>query len=482
MENNRIEFIKGRDTSSILFWSLAAAILLSLFTAIASGYYFLSGFPALLIVLYLALVDFRFLFYILLAFIPLSTEIQLPGGFGTDLPTEPLMVGLMIVYLLYTIKNGQRMDGRFFRHPITLLLLLHYGWIAATAITSSDLLISFKFFLAKTWYLVTFFFLAGLLLRRLKDIRRALWFLFISLTFTILVTLIRHSFSGFSFDTVHQILHPFYRNHVAYASIMVVFFPFLLWMRSWYPAGSGKRNLLNAALVLYLVAIYLAYTRAAYVALIIALGAYFVIRLRLTRYVLIGAGISVLALTLFLASNNRYLELAPNYERTVTHRDFENLLEATYQGEDISTMERVYRWVAGFYMSREKPALGFGPGTFFFFYKPYTVKSFQTYVSDNPERSGIHSYYLMLIVEQGYIGLLIFLALVFYTLLRGEALYHQLQGKHRGIVMTTLLSLIIILALLIINDLIETDKIGPFFFMYLALIVNLDRWAQTEGT
>jgi O-antigen ligase len=300
------------------------------------------------------------------------------------------------------------------------------------------------------------------------------------MTFTILFILARHSLSGFSFESVHQVLHPFYRNHVAYASLLVVFFPFLLLARRWYPPGSARRILLNAAIGLYIPAIYLAYTRAAYVALIIALGAYFVIRLGLTRYLLAGAIIGALTLTLFLANDNRYLELAPNYERTVTHRDFENLLEATYQGEDISTMERVYRWIAGFYMSQEKPFLGFGPGNFSFFYKPYTVKSFQTYVSDNPGHSGIHSYYLMLVVEQGYTGLLLFFVLVWYTLVRGEGLYHQLRGRRREIAMTTLLSLIIILALLIINDLVETDKIGPFFFIHLALLVNLDRRAQKE--
>ena len=51
--------------------------------------------------------------------------------------------------------------------------------------------------------------------------------------------------------------------------------------------------------------------------------------------------------------------------------------------------------------------------------------------------------------------------------------------KHMA--MMALLSLIIILSLLIINDLIETDKIGPFFFMNLALLINLDLRLQNEA-
>lgn len=475
-----IGIVQRQDERSLLFWAMAAIVLGSLFTAFASGYFFLAALPALVLIAYLTVVDFRLVFLLLMACVPLSTELFLPNGLGTDLPTEPMMIGLMLVFTLFLIRNGSRMEATFWRHPITLLLLAHFSWMIVATITSENLLVSLKFVLAKTWYIATFFFLAGWLLRRPSDVRQLFWFVFIPLTFTVLVTLTRHAFSGFSFAQIHQVLHPFYRNHVAYAAILVVFFPFLWYVRNWYPPRSFHRRLLTFSIGLYLVAIYLSYTRAAYVALLIALGAYFIIRWRLTLYVLILALIGILAGLVFVAQDNRYLELAPNYERTVTHRNFENLLEATYEGTDISTMERVYRWVAGFQMSLDQPIFGFGPGNFFFFYKSYTVTSFRTYVSDNPERSGIHSYYLMLLVEQGAPGLFIFLGLVFAALLIGENRYNALPpGLSRRIVMMSILSLIIILALLLINDLVETDKIGPFFFINLALLVNFDRISES---
>jgi len=40
--------------------------------------------------------------------------------------------------------------------------------------------------------------------------------------------------------------------------------------------------------------------------------------------------------------------------------------------------------------------------------------------------------------------------------------------------MALLLSLIIVDALLLINDMIETDKVGSFFFMNMAMLVNID--------
>ncbi len=459
----------------LIFSGFAVFTLLSIFAAIASREYWLVGAPVLLLLTYLTIVDFRQVFFLLLACIPLSTEVFLPNGLGTDLPTEPLIVGLMLVYVLYLLRYGPEVDGRFFRHPVTLLLFLHLGWIGITTIVSSTPLISIKYLLAKFWYLATFYFLAALILRNRSDVLRLFWYIFIPLIFTIIVILFRHAPSGFSFALANKVMSPFYRNHVAYASIMVVFVPFLWYIRQWYPRRSARRRWLNAALVLLIIAIYFTYTRAAFVALFAAPVAFLIIRLRLSRVVFAGLLAVAIALFAFFAYRNTFLDYAPNYERTITHYEFDNLLEATYQGEDISTMERVYRWIAGFYMIRDKPVFGFGPGNFSFSYEPYTLESFRTYVSDNPERSGIHSYYLMITVEQGLPGVAIFLALVFIALLTGEKIYHRTSDRQqKQTILMVSLSLIIILILLIINDLIETDKIGSFFFIELALLVNLD--------
>lgn len=457
------------------FWGFAVLSLFSVLLGLSLEKYWLLGIPAVLLVAYLAVVDFRTAFFLLLATIPLSTEVVLPNGFGTDLPTEPLIVGLMFVAVLYFFRHWRGVSMSFLRHPTTLLLLLHVGWIGITVLTSADKVVSLKFFLAKIWYVVTFYFLAGHMLNHERDFRKFLWYILVPLLLTIVVITARHAAYGFSFADIYRVLNPFYRNHVAYAAILVVFLPFIWFVRYWYPRGSWRRWYLAGAVMLLLLGIYLSYTRAAYLSVGIAVGAYFIIRLRLTRMVLIAGIVVVLAGVIFMANKDRYLHYAPNYERTITHDRFNSLIEATYQLEDISTMERFYRWIAGFYMSKERPAFGFGPGNFYFFYRPYTVTSFQTYVSHNPEQSGIHSYYLMTLTEQGYPGLLIFLILICWVLLRGESTYHSLTNPlDRQVVMMFLLSFIIILALLIINDLVETDKIGSFFFMAMAVLVNMD--------
>ncbi len=455
--------------------SLAAATWLSFFAAVLVEAWWMAVLPAVVLLVYVTILDYRKVFYLLLVCIPLSTELELPGGFGTDLPTEPLIVGLMLVFILQLAFRRSVLPQGFMWHPITLLLLLHWGWIIVPLLTSSDVFVSVKFFLAKTWYIITFYFLAGSLLRTIQDVAHFFWAVCIPLMLTVVYVLVGHAGYGFSFEDVHRVLSPFYRNHVIYACIMVVIVPFVWFVRQWYPTWSWQRVGLGLALIVLVVAIQLSYTRAAMGTLILLPLIYGVIRLRLVKSALLMV---VLVVTLGfwrLALDNYYLDFAPDYDKTITHTRFDNLLEATAQGEDISTMERFYRWIAGFYMVGERLLTGFGPGNFLEQYKPYAVNSFRTYVSHNPERSGIHCYYLMVPVEQGLPGLLFFLFMVFAVLIYGEKLYHRLKCRRsQQAVMALMLSFISILILCIINDLIETDKIGSFFFMLMAMLVNFD--------
>ena len=184
------------------------------------------------------------------------------------------------------------------------------------------------------------------------------------------------------------------------------------------------------------------------------------------------AGIGVILLVAHLLSDRNWLDYAPDYSKTVSHRSFDDLISATAKGEDISTMERVYRWVAAGRMIAEQPLHGFGPGSFYESYRPYTVSDFKTYVSDNPQKSGIHSYYLMTWVDQGIVGLLIFVLLTVWPLIYAERLYHMLQDAGDQIwLMASMLCLIVIDVIILINDLLEVDKVGPLYFFSLAMIV-----------
>ncbi len=463
-------------------FGLWALFLLSIFAVGAvKEWYFLVLAPLFVLLVFWTLVDPKKIFYLLMACIPISTEVVLPNGFGTDLPTEPLIVGLMLVALVLFLWRFPNLPGSPLAHPVTVLLLGHVFWIVVSTLHSDLFVVSLKFMLAKIWYVAVFYFLAMYLIRDEKDISRMVWWIFWPLVFSVAVIMARHAGYGFSFEQVHKVLHPFQRNHVNYAGTLAVFMPLLWYLISGTKRFGRKWWVLAVVFCWLLMAVYLTYTRAAYVALALAFGAYFIFRLRLVRIVLVGGLLGAALLVGYLLAGSRYLQYAPNYDTTITHNEFGSLIEATAKGEDISTMERVYRWVAATQMSRAEPVFGFGPGNFVNFYQSYSVNSFRTYVSRNEEKSGVHSYFLLLLVEQGWPGLFLFLALSFWVLAHGEDVYHRtLDPGRKRAVMAFLLALVVIYAFLIINDMIETDKMGSFFFVSLAILVRMDELNRRE--
>jgi O-antigen ligase len=467
----------------MLFTVLATFIVASCWLCAAFDSFYPLLISPLILLIYISITDFRSVYFLLLACIPLSVEIELPNGFSTDLPTEPLIVGLMLIYGLYAFKNGkiplraiawQKGKNKIFQHPITLLLLMHLSWIFITVINSENFFFSVKYFLAKIWYIVTFYFLTALLIREKKDFKRLFWSIALPLSMAVGITLFRHALIDFSFEDVNRVMYPLFRNHVMYGCIVVVFIPYIVLGISWQKRGSFLWWFLIAVFLMFLAAIQYSYTRTAYVAIIAAVAYYFVVKFRLTKFVVGLAATGMIVFVAYIVNGNKYLDYAPKFEKAITQTQFNNLLEATAKGEDISTMERVYRWVAGFRMVGEKPYMGFGPNNFVNFYKSYTVTSFKTYVSDNTDGSTVHCYYLLLAIEEGIPGLVIFLMLIFYALIKAEQVYYKIADDYKGILMATLLSFVIVLTLNLINDIIETDKIGSFFFMALAMIANLD--------
>ena len=105
--------------SEKLFWFFAALSLVSIFAALLTDVLYLMGLPFAVIFFYLVIVDFRFIYYLLMFFVPLSIEIEI-GSLGTDLPTEPLVVGLMLVFFIQVIAKKND-NFQFYRHPLVWL-------------------------------------------------------------------------------------------------------------------------------------------------------------------------------------------------------------------------------------------------------------------------------------------------------------------------------------------------------------------------
>ncbi|MEP6647843.1 MAG: O-antigen ligase family protein [Saprospiraceae bacterium] len=454
-----------------LFTCLTGVFLLSFIGYIVTDEWFLLGLPFGLLVLIWSFGDFRRLYFLIWATIPFAIEVDLPGGLSTDFPAETLMWLSCLLFIGYLFLYHKSLDFSFILHPLFVLLVIHFSWIVFTSAISQEPMISFKYTLAKSWYLVCFILIPLLLFRDINDFKKWGLYFMIPLIGTVIIIMIRHSQYGFTFETINKAVIPIYRNHVDYACCMGIVLPFAWWMRRWFVENRAKVFFV-VSMILCLGGIYFSFTRAAWVSVPLAILSFYTIKFRLMRVVLPIALAVAFLLVGWLAYDNKYIEFSPDFSKTITHKKFDDLVSATYKMEDISTVERFYRWVAGYYMLQERPVTGFGPGSFYSLYQSYVDRHFTTYVSDNPEHSGMHNYYLMEAVDQGIIGLLIFLALITTVLLYGERLYHRMEaGSWRELLIAALVSFCCILFILTLNDMVETDKVGSFFFFCIAIVI-----------
>ena len=456
-------------TLPIGFGILLPLLLLSVAFALVSGeYLWMAAVPGLLIMI-MGLQSPSAMFYMLLATIPLSAEIMLTQDLGTDFPDELLMwILTFIIPLLIIVKPS--VPGSAIRHPLMILLLCGLCWTAISIVYSDYKFLSVKFLLAKCWYIIPFCLGSLLFLREQKSVITAAKCLVLPMLLATVFIVSRHAFAGFSFDQVNEVARPVFRNHVNYAALLVCTVPVSFAL---YRSAARFRYVWLFITLFFLVALFLSYSRGAWMALAAAVITIAFVKRRRLSLMIISVFIMIAGIAYWLADNNRYLDFRPVYEQTIYHSSFDEHLQATYAMRDLSTAERFYRWIAAIRMSRERLVTGYGPNSFYYEYKPFAVNSFTTYVSGNQEHSTVHNYFLLLLTEQGLPGLLLFLALYLSMMFHAQHVYHRSLDKwERGLMLVVVALLGMIGVLIFLSDLMETDKIGSIFFICLGLLIS----------
>lgn len=461
-----------------LVYAGAVILIISIAAAILANEPLICLAPVAFLLAYQLIIDYRPVFYLLLFTTPLALEYKFESGFGTDLPTEPLEILLMFTFIFYVLLQKEFLRFDFIKHPISLIIYVHFAWIVVTTLFSADLGISFKYVLAKLWYITAFYFVAAHVMRKPADFKIAFWLLFIPTLIVVINTLINHSHYQFRFSEVNKTMYPIFRNHVNYAVFLSLMLPFIFLASTWYQKYSWQKMLLNVSKLIFIAAIYFSYTRSSWLSVVGALAGYVLIRRNLLGYGIAFAVVAVSVFTFYMLHDNTYLKYAPDYKKTIYHQDFSDHMASTATLEDVSSAERIYRWIAAVNMVKEKPVTGFGPAQFYTNYKEYAVNKFTTYISRNEEKSTVHNYYLAMACEQGLPGLFIWLVLIISVLLLGQRLYHVYGGENGLLALTLTLSFITILINIALSDLIEADKIGTLFFMIISLLVTIDLWGK----
>ena len=455
-----------------------------LICSVVAGYYshpIVVVIPAGMVLILLLIQQPQWIIYLLFASIPWSIEYKFSNQLGTDLPDEPLMWLTAFTFLVGFMYRSKLIDFKRI-HFLILILVLQYVWIGVTVVFSTDITVSAKYFIAKTWYLLAFVGAPILFLKSEKEVKTTITILLFSMLAVVAIVLVCHSTFNFSFEKVNNALLPFFRNHVNYSALLVFMVPILvafIQLTRW----RIYKVLLVLSLIFVIAALYLSYSRGAWLALVAGVLSYWLIQKRLLVVAFVFAFLLVIVSIFYLKNNNRYLQFAHDYNTTIFHEDFREHLKATYTLKDVSTAERFYRWIAGVRMVKDSWITGFGPTTFYDNYKSYTVPLFKTWVSKNEERSTVHNYFLLLLVEQGILGLLLFLILLGALLWYAQIIYHRTTNPFWKVSAAAIVVILVMQGVVnFLSDLVETDKVGSIFYFCIAILVIADRATKKEIT
>jgi O-antigen ligase len=467
-------------------WFNAGAFLLlfaSIFVFAWTGNYYVLIAPIAFLYFVLLGINWKAAWWIFLFTIPASVQIDFANDtMAITLPDEPLMWIFLLLFILVWARNPNHLPKWWWKDSLVFIVVLQFICTIISVIFSKMVFFSFKFLLAKSWLLACFFILPIWIFREKKDYIKGFFILLVPMLVTIIVILIHHAILHFSFDKVQKAMSGLYYNHVDYSTVISMFFPLLL--VAW-PLTKGKgiiiRSLLLLVILLFMVALFFAYARAAYFGIVFAIVIGLAMRARLVNLVMPAFYGLLIMLIAYMVPNNKYIEFRPDYNKTYMHKNFADHMIATFRGKDMSSMERLYRWIAAIRMSKERPLTGYGPRSFYYYYKPYAVTSFETYVSRNKEHSTTHNYFLYMLVEQGWPAMLLYALLIYVIFAKAQKIYHRFNDRFYRL---CTIGLTMTLAVGFINnffsELIETHKVAALFYIPLALLVVLDRKSKIE--
>lgn len=419
------------------------------------------------------------LYWCYLFVLPLSTEFNFTPSLGLDLPGEPLLI-LLTLLLLASFIYQPGFYRPLFKTVIAKWLVIYFGWMTISACYADNTWLATKFMLAKIWYILPLVFLTAWIHVHKPNFKKLAFMLCVPMLFVIVQALIRHGMYGFEFVAIKKAMAPFFRNHVNYSAMLVCLLP-VGWLIYYFTDNPVGKKYIKAALITGLTALFFAYSRGAWLALLVGIIGYYGIRKNRIGQIMLAGIITACISLAVLINNNRFLAFAPEHDETIFHENFSAHLSATVGLKDISNAERFHRWVAGFRMIAEKPITGFGANSFYPAYQPYTIAPFKTWVSNNPEHSTVHNYYLLLAVEQGIPALLIFGSFLLYLILQTQKMYHHFQQNYYQMIsLVTGIILLMIASLNVSSDLIETDKIGGLFWLCTGIVLTLQQLMKRE--
>lgn len=417
-------------------------------------------------------------FLVYLAFSPLSISLSefypnLP--FDMWLPSELMLVALSPISL-YLMLSGSGLNRWFAWNPITLTIYFFLGWLTVTTITSTIPVVSVKYLVLKALYFMVLLYLPYILFTGgTTPFRKTIYYYMMGMLGVILITLVKQWQNGlFDKQVAHGSCNPFFIDHTSYAAALALLIPVSIAL--FWSAKSVKTKIFNGLLsLIFLLALILSYTRAAWLSLIVA-GSIWIVWLLKVRFRYVFIISTILLGTLYHFQDDILIWL--NQNKTASSADFRKHISSIANiRTDESNVERLNRWTSAIRMFEEKPIFGWGPGTYMFQYAPFQASYLKTRESSNLGLKGnAHSEYLGLLSEAGVPALLAFLVIIALLLYKGFRLAFRLKpnGADRTLLVGAIFGLITYLVHGFLNNFLDMDKIAVLFWGYAAFILSID--------
>jgi len=460
------------------YWIPAVCVVFTVLNAllIAHDLFWLNLLPAALLVAWaLVAATDKLLLFIVFA-TPLSVNLeQLDlGGIGIAVPTEPLMVALMLLFLLKLALEGRVVDPQIWRHPVTVAILLQLAWMAICTLPSSMPMVSVKYLTARLWFVCTMYFLAARIFSDPRNIHRFFWCFTAGLSLVVAYTLVQHARYSFAEDPAHWVMSPFFKDHTSYGAIIAFLIPFTIMAAGLGSYSRTRRSLALMAFLLLLTGLVFSYTRAAWLGVAGAAAVFAIMRLRIPAW---AVGIAATVAGGLVWANMEQITIAMGRNQAESHDDLaQHVSSISNIRSDASNLERINRWNSALRMFEEKPVTGWGPGTYMFQYAPFQAARDRTIISTNFGLVGnAHSEFLGPLAEQGLPGLLLVLLVVGTISWTAVRLWSKLaDGEDRRLVGAAFLGLVSYFVHGLLNNYLDLDKASVPFWGFAAVIVVLD--------
>ena len=456
-------------------------------TAIAlAGWWFdvphVLALPLVLAVVWMAFARMDGYLSVVLFLVPLSVNLSEFGlsSIGWYMPTEPMLFALLLLFVARWL-SGEAPDRALLQHPVTWVIGIGFLWMGLTILPSSHPIVSLKAWVARGWFVVSFYLLLATWFRDSdRSHARFLGLLLVPLSVVILYTMIRHAGYGFEKAAGHWVMKPFFKDHTSYGAVLAMMIPPSLAM-AWRSQQSSFSRVLWAMGVGWLVlGTVFSFTRAAWVSLAVA-GALWVLMAFGARFKTLLATGLVGLMVVGLSWDALVIQLERNKQDSSD--DLAQHVESISNvSSDASNLERLNRWSCAWAMFQERPLWGWGPGTYQFEYAPFQTSDLRTVIStNNADLGNAHSEYLGPLAEQGVLGLAGVLALLLATCHLGFKLQRTLHNpEKKRLAMGLFLGLITYFVHGVLNNYLDTDKASAPFWGFLALLVVLDLGAKGD--